>query len=69
MKTLINKMTTALSGAVLFAAAIAMAGLGFAVIATLAIFAVFAIGVALIAAPFVPVAQPETAEMDAEVTA
>lgn len=52
MKTLINKFTTAASGAVLFAAAIAMAGLGFAVIASLAIFAFFAVGVALVAAPF-----------------
>lgn len=57
MKTLINKVTTAISGAVLFAAAIAMAGLGFAVIASLAIFAFFALGIALLASPFVRMAQ------------
>ena len=53
MKSLINKIVTAISGVVLFAAAIAMAGLGFAVIASLAFFAICAMGVALLAAPFV----------------
>lgn len=69
MKTLINKVTTAISGAVLFAAALAMAGLGFAMIALLAFFAFIAIGVALLAAPFAPAAEPDEAELDAEVTA
>lgn len=69
MKTLINKATSAISGAVLFAAAVAMAGLGFAVIASLAIFALFAVGVALLAAPFVSMAQQDEAVSDAEVTA
>lgn len=59
MTTLINKITTAVSGAVLFAAAIAMAGLGFAVIATLAFFAFLAIGIALLAAPFARTASEE----------
>ncbi|MCK0142768.1 hypothetical protein [Aliiroseovarius sp. F20344] len=52
MNTLINKITAAVSGAVLFVAAIAMAGLGFAVIGALAMFALIGIGIALIAAPF-----------------
>ncbi|MEL7111428.1 MAG: hypothetical protein AAGK93_00640 [Pseudomonadota bacterium] len=70
MKTLINKITTAVSGAVLFAAAIAMAGLGFAVIATLAFFAVLAIGITLLTAPFIRTSneEEETIE-DAEVVA
>ena len=59
MTTLINKITTAVSGAVLFAAAIAMAGLGFAVIATLALFAFLAVGIALLAAPFANTASQE----------
>ncbi|MEL6681253.1 MAG: hypothetical protein AAFQ09_01250 [Pseudomonadota bacterium] len=70
MKTLITKITTALSGAVLFAAAIAMAGLGFAVIASLTILAFFAIGIALLAAPFVGMAQQEQEiTKEADVTA
>ena len=70
MKNLINKITTAVSGVVLFAAAIAMAGLGFAVIATLALFALLAIGVALLAAPFAKTANEEDESVeDAEVVA
>ena len=70
MKNLINKITTAVSGVVLFAAAIAMAGLGFAVIATLALFALIAIGVALLAAPFAKTANEEDESVeDAEVVA
>ena len=70
MKTLINKITNAVSGAVLFAAAVAMAGLGFAVVAILAVFAFFAIGVALLAAPFAQSAETEEESIeDAEVTA
>ncbi|MEL6571339.1 MAG: hypothetical protein AAFQ64_06765 [Pseudomonadota bacterium] len=57
MKPLIHKVTAAISGAVLFAAAIAMAGLGFAVIASLAIFAFFTLGIALLASPFVRMTQ------------
>ena len=70
MKTLINKVTSAISGTVLFAAAIAMAGLGFAVIASLTVFAFFSMGIALLAAPFAQTAQPEEEiNEDAEVTA
>jgi len=70
MKTLIKKATTALSGAVLFAAAIAMAGLGFAVIASLTVFAFFAVGIALVAAPFAQTERTEEEVIeDAEVTA
>jgi len=52
MKNLTNKLTSAISGAVLFVAAIAMAGLGFVALGTLALFAFIALGVALLAVPF-----------------
>lgn len=70
MTTFINKITTAISGAVLFVAAIAMAGLGFAVIAMLAFFAFLAVGIALLAAPFAKTVneEEETIE-DAEAVA
>ncbi len=70
MNNLINKITSAVSGAVLFAAACVMAGLGFAVLGTLAVFALFAVGIALLAAPFVALAQKSDADVeDAEVVA
>ena len=69
MKTFINKVTSAISGAVLFAAAMAMAGLGFAVVVSLAIFAFFAIGISLLTAPFVPVSQKNEAATDADIAA
>jgi len=53
MKNLINTITATASNAVLFAAAIAMAALGFVTLGTLAIFAFIALGLALLAAPFV----------------
>ncbi|SLN38497.1 hypothetical protein [Pseudooctadecabacter jejudonensis] len=59
MKNLITKATSALSGAVLFAAAVAMAGVGFAAIATLAFFALLAVGIACLTAPFVSVASDD----------
>ncbi|MEL7345080.1 MAG: hypothetical protein AAFN59_09510 [Pseudomonadota bacterium] len=58
MTNLIKKLSAALSNTVLFAAAIIMAGLGFAVVGTLALFALVAFGIALIAAPFV--SEPKT---------
>jgi len=67
MTNLINKLTTAISNTVLFAAAIVMAGLGFAVAGTLALFALVAVGVAMIAAPFA--ARQKTDVEDAEIVA
>jgi len=64
MKNLINKITTAVSGAVLFAAALAMAGLGFAVLGTLALFAIMALGLALLAAPFVRLSHEVSRDVD-----
>ena len=65
MTNLITKITSALSNAVLLAAALVMAGLGFAFVGTLALFALMAVGVAVIAAPFV--AQPQQADADADI--
>ena len=59
MKNLINKLTAALSSAVLFAAAVTMTGLGFALVAALAVFAFMALAVALLSAPFIGLAQDE----------
>lgn len=67
MTNLMNKLTSALSNTVLFAATVLMAGLGFAVVGTLALFALMAVGVALIAAPFV--AQPSQTDADTDTTA
>ncbi len=64
MKALTNTLKTALSNVVLFAAACVMAGVGFAFVATLAVFAFFAMGVALFAAPFVGLSQSQDAAPD-----
>ncbi len=65
MTNLINKLANALTNIVLFAAAVVMAGIGFAVVGTLALFGLLAIGVAMIAAPFVTNEQPADAEVSA----
>ena len=67
MTTLMTKLTSAMATGVLFLSAGVMAGLGFAVIATLAVFAFSAVGLALIAAPFANLAQ--RAVSDTEPTA
>ena len=58
MKSLINKALSAVSTIILFAAGCIMAGLGFAVIAALGVFALIAVGVALLASPFAGSMQP-----------
>jgi len=68
MTNLINTVSSAASKAVLFVAAITLAGLGFAVVGTFAVFALAAAGVALIAAPFIGRAYPMDAEVEAEAT-
>ncbi len=67
MTNLINTISTALSNTVLFAAGVIMAGLGLAFVGAFALFALMAVGVAIIAAPFVGRAQPVPA--DAEIAA
>lgn len=66
MTNLINNLTHAISNIVLFAAAIVMAGLGFAFMGMLAVFALVAVGVAMIASPFVAQAVPAPAKAEAE---
>ena len=70
MNTFITKIKTAVSTFVLFAASCVIAGFGFAMIALLAVFAFLAMGVALLAAPFIgfPAPQDEPVE-DAEIVA
>lgn len=62
MKTLINKATSLLSGAAMFAVSIAMAAIGLATISVLALFALAAVGVALLASPFAAMAQERQAD-------
>ena len=66
MKTLMTKAASAVSGVVLFCLGAAIAGLGLGVVALLAVFALAVAGVALLAAPFVALANPVApAEQDA----
>ncbi|MEJ8561603.1 hypothetical protein QTO30_10510 [Yoonia sp. GPGPB17] len=64
MKNLINKTTSILSGVVLFAFGCVMAGLGFAVVGVLALFALAAIGIAILTAPFVAMSRHTNDEMN-----
>jgi hypothetical protein len=57
MKNLINKATSLVSGAVLFAFGVVMAGLGLATLGVLGLFALSTVGVALLASPFVTLTQ------------
>jgi hypothetical protein len=66
MKNLINKATSLMSGAALFAFGVVMAGIGLATISVLALLALTAVGMALLAAPFAAMAQ--TSEVDADDT-
>ncbi|WP_299700366.1 hypothetical protein [uncultured Tateyamaria sp.] len=58
MNALITKTKSALSAAALFAFGAAMAGLGLAAVSLLAIFALVAIGAAILATPFLAITQP-----------
>lgn len=69
MTNLITKATTALSSVVLFCLGGVVAGLGLGVIALLALFALAIAGIAFLAAPFVALAQPRTADADAQTAA
>jgi hypothetical protein len=59
MKTLITKAKSIISGGALFACGCVMAGIGLAVMSLLALFALFAVGVALLAAPFVALGRAD----------
>lgn len=62
MTKLFNKVSHAISGAILFVLGCAMAGLGLMVMGFLALFALAAMGLAVIAAPFVAMAQSNAQE-------
>ena len=58
MENVINKITTALSTTALFVLGGVMAGLGLAAIGVLALFAFIAMGIGLLAAPFLAAQHP-----------
>ncbi|GAA0786425.1 hypothetical protein E1180_15335 [Roseibium denhamense] len=60
MKSIIEKTTATFAGAIVVLVGCMMAGLGFTVIAVLALFALAAYGLALIAAPFLAMAHKQT---------
>lgn len=64
MTNLINKFSSALSNTVLFATGVTLAGLSFIFLGTIALFALMAVGVALIASPFVAIPQGEPADAE-----
>ncbi|CTQ71495.1 hypothetical protein [Roseibium alexandrii] len=59
MKSILEKTTATFAGAIVVLVGCVMAGLGFTVIAFLALFALAAYGLALIAAPFLAMAQKQ----------
>lgn len=62
MTTLIAKLKSAVSTAVLFAAGIFMIGLGFAFVGTIALFGLVALGIAMAASLFVTPAATEAGD-------
>lgn len=66
MKTMFEKIRSAVTTAALFAIGVVMAGIGFAAIGVLAIFALATIGIALLAAPFIR--QQQTNHDDIEMS-
>jgi hypothetical protein len=64
MKTLINKATSTVSGVVLFAIGCVMAGIGLAAMSFLALFALSAVGLALLASPLIAIAQTGATDAD-----
>ena len=64
MKNLPKRVASTVAGIVLFCVGCAMAGLGLTVIAFLAMFAIAAAGLAVLAAPFVAMAQPDAHQDD-----
>lgn len=57
MKDLLNKTTSAIAGVALFCFGCMMAGIGLFVVMLLALFAMAAAGLAILATPFVAMAQ------------
>ena len=59
MNTLITKAKSTLSAAALFIFGVVMAGLGLATVGLLAVFALIAIGMAMLTAPFLAMTQSD----------
>lgn len=67
MTSFLNKIASSFAGLVLFLVGCVMAGLGLTMIAVLSVFAMVALGIALIASPFVAMIEREdTVEGTAE---
>ena len=64
MKTLINKAASIVTSVVLFAFGCVIAGLGLAAMSVLVLFAMSAVGVALLASPIVAMAQASETNAD-----
>ncbi|MBO9420197.1 hypothetical protein J7444_01065 [Labrenzia sp. R4_1] len=64
MKSILEKTTATFAGAIVVLVGCVMAGLGFTVIAFLAMFALAAYGLALIAAPFLAMAQKQAEQSE-----
>ncbi len=58
MNTLITKTKSAIATAALFTFGAVMAGFGLATVGVLALFALVALGLAMLAAPFLTMSQP-----------
>lgn len=59
MNNVINKITSTIAGGALFVIGCVIAGLGFSVLAVLAVFALAMLGLAFLAAPFLNVKLSE----------
>jgi len=57
MKSFLNKAASNVAGVVLFFVGLVLAGLGLTVVALLAFFAMAAAGLAILATPFIPLAD------------
>lgn len=64
MNTLIDTFKSAVSTAVLFMAGLFTVGLGFAFVGTIALFGLVAVGIALVAAPFVAPRVPASGDAE-----
>lgn len=66
MKSFLNNIASSFAGFVLFCVGCAMAGLGLSVVVMLALVALAAMGLALLASPFVAMSAPRDAASDAD---
>ena len=69
MKAFFSKITSTAASAVLVLIGLAMAGLGLTVVGVLALFAMAAVGLAILAAPFVKAGVEDAREVEAPLKA